>query len=395
MGIDSFTEVTTQSWGSRLKDSLFGIIFGLILIVGSVILLFWNEGRAVKRAQALEEGASAVVSVSSNEVDPVNEGKLIHLSGTTSTTDVLADTLFPVTETAIRLNRRVKMYQWEESKQTKTKEELGGKKKTITTYSYSRDWSSTPINSSSFKKPEGHQNPGSFPYTEQHQAATHVQVDAFSLSPSQISSLSGGKTIELPADFVARLPESMRARAVVKDNELYLGADPASPQIGDMRISFSWVEPGQVVSIIAKQNGSSFVPYVAKSGSSIQLLVQGNQTADAMFTAEKKSNTILTWILRFVGFLLMFIGFRTTFNIARTLAAVVPFLAKIVGFGLSMISGLLALILTLLTVAVAWFFYRPLLSIFLVVVVIAIIVGFRFMKKSSKQEAFIPPPPPA
>lgn len=40
----AYTETTTQSWGSRLGDSLKGIIVGIILFIVSFPLLFWNEG---------------------------------------------------------------------------------------------------------------------------------------------------------------------------------------------------------------------------------------------------------------------------------------------------------------------------------------------------------------
>ena len=72
---DTHTEVTTESWGSRIGSSLGGIVVGILLIIASFPTLFWNEGRAVKTAQSLEEGGGAVVSVAVDRVDPQNEGK--------------------------------------------------------------------------------------------------------------------------------------------------------------------------------------------------------------------------------------------------------------------------------------------------------------------------------
>ena len=37
------------------------MLVGLVLIVAMVVLLFWNEGRAVTTARSLAEGAGAVV----------------------------------------------------------------------------------------------------------------------------------------------------------------------------------------------------------------------------------------------------------------------------------------------------------------------------------------------
>lgn len=61
---DSFTAVTSRSWGSRIMSSIKGIFFGFVLIVVVVVLLWWNEGCAVKTAKSLTEGASARGKVS-------------------------------------------------------------------------------------------------------------------------------------------------------------------------------------------------------------------------------------------------------------------------------------------------------------------------------------------
>ena len=79
---NSFTETTSTSWFGRLRHSVGGVVIGLVLIVGMVVLLFWNEGRAVTTARSLAEGAGAVVSVGADAVDAANEGKLVHVSGT-------------------------------------------------------------------------------------------------------------------------------------------------------------------------------------------------------------------------------------------------------------------------------------------------------------------------
>ena len=54
------TETTTESWGIRLGGSIKGIAIGGALFIAGIPLLFWNEGRAVKTAKALEEGASVL-----------------------------------------------------------------------------------------------------------------------------------------------------------------------------------------------------------------------------------------------------------------------------------------------------------------------------------------------
>ena len=53
---NTFTETTSTSWFTRIRNSVGGVVIGLILIVGMVVLLFWNEGRAVQTYRSLAEG---------------------------------------------------------------------------------------------------------------------------------------------------------------------------------------------------------------------------------------------------------------------------------------------------------------------------------------------------
>jgi hypothetical protein len=45
---DHFTETSSQGFGSRLGSSLTGLLIGPLLFIGAIVLLWWNEGRAVQ-----------------------------------------------------------------------------------------------------------------------------------------------------------------------------------------------------------------------------------------------------------------------------------------------------------------------------------------------------------
>ena len=184
------TEVTEESWFSRLGGAFKGILTGIILFILAFPVLFWNEGRAVRRADALNAGAASVVSVQSDKVLPANEKKLVHVSGKLLTNDVLTDTRFGVSVKGILLKRRVEMYQWKEKSSTKTEKQMGGSVKKITTYTYEKGWSSQLINSSSFKE-AGHDNPGSFPFESEKWYASDVKLGAFVLQKNIIERIGG------------------------------------------------------------------------------------------------------------------------------------------------------------------------------------------------------------
>ena len=53
----AYTETTTTTYGQRVKKSFGGIGSGILLFIVGTILLWWNEGRAVKTTKMLNEAA--------------------------------------------------------------------------------------------------------------------------------------------------------------------------------------------------------------------------------------------------------------------------------------------------------------------------------------------------
>ena len=179
---DSFTEVTHQSWGSRMQEQATKSIAGFVLFLAAFPLLFWNEGRAVDVSMALEEGKGAVVPVLADAVDTSNDGKLIHFSGEAITQDVVEDLDFDIEARALKLRRITKMYQWEEEKEERKEKVSGGGEKTVTRYKYSKVWSEHHIDSGSFnrKGSRGRSNPASIPYESDEFVAGKITVGVFS-----------------------------------------------------------------------------------------------------------------------------------------------------------------------------------------------------------------------
>ncbi len=365
---DNFTEFSNQSWFGRIGSAIKGIIFGVILFLGAFILLFWNEGRAVKRYKLLKNGKNIVVSIDANNVDSLNEGKLVHVSGLATTDDILNDDDFGISVKAIKLKRTVEMYQWKERKKRRKKKKLGGGTTTKTTYTYSKTWSKDLIDSGRFKISTGHENPVNMPYSSFVKKATKVHLGAFYLSPSLIDKISGYE--HLPAKK-SQLTEDMGFK--IRNGDYYLGNNPSSPKVGDVRVSFQVVRDADI-SLVSAQVGNTFEPYKTESGDELVMLEQGILSADAMFKQAEETNALLTWVLRIVGFIIMFIGLSMMFKVLSVVADVVPLFGSIVSAGTGIISFLIALIFSALTIAIAWITFRPLIGITLIVLVVGCVL---------------------
>ena len=109
----AFTETTHTSYFSRIKNAFAGIVIGLIMFVAAFPLLWWNEGNSLKTIKMLKEVESSLVNVTSDQIDPANDGKLVNTSGPTTTADKVVDPPFGISENAILLRRTALIYQYE------------------------------------------------------------------------------------------------------------------------------------------------------------------------------------------------------------------------------------------------------------------------------------------
>lgn len=367
---DVFTEVTRQGWGSRISGSITGVLFGFLLILVSAGVLFWNEGRAIKRLRTLEEGQGAVVSTKADTVAPNLEGKLVHVTAKATTNEELRDTLFGVRATGIKLAREVSMYQWKERKESKKEKNTGGSTTTTDKYYYDKAWCDHAIASTQFKQPEGHTNPP-MPFTSETFAASEVRLGSYRLSPGLIAMIEGGKSLTVTEEAFRSAAGDVRSAFRREGAGLYKGAAPSNPAIGDIKVEFKVVEP-QTVSLVARQTGQTFEPFSTKSGGTIELLQTGSHSADVMFQKAIDENATLTWILRLAGVVAMVFAFVLIFQPLSVLADVLPFLGNLVSMGTGLVAMILGLSLSFIAISFGWIFYRPYIGIPLLAVAIAL-----------------------
>lgn len=399
---DTYTTVTSQSWVSRVGGSFKGILLGILLFLGSFGLLFWNEGRAVKTYKGLKQMQAETVIVDPPKLNSANEGKPVYITGLATTDETLSDDVFPVAFKGIKMKRTVEIYQWTETSKSEKRKKVGGGEETVTTYTYSKAWSSSAINSGNFAQPQGHENSGSLPFESREIRAATVTLGDFTLSDSLVSKIGGYRKLEIsamPAD-----PQSVPPLTKVANGGYYIGYNPAQPAIGDVRVGFEAIPPTDV-SFVSVQKGKSFAPFEAQ-GKTFELLSNGKKSVEDLFQGAHTQNKIVTWAIRVGGFFMMFIGLRMIFAPLSVVLDVLPILGNIASTGIGIICFLLALPLTLITIGIAWVFYRPLLAGILFGIAAVGLIALFMVRKGKKEEAdqappsappsgAAPPPPPA
>lgn len=425
----AYQETRTTGYGTRLGNSFKGITSGIMMIIAGTCLLWWNEGRAVKTAKMLEEAAGAAVHIEDvQRVDPGLDGQLIHATALAATNDSLIDPTFNIGITGIQLIRDVEYYQWVEESTTETKDKIGGSQVETTTYTYKKEWTSHPVNSAEFKDPE-YQNVNTAPvqFEKKNWMAQHVTFGGYKFTESMIQSISGKEPLNLnipeaklkewDMDMAKTLGEKVATKVVqkiqevvqdstttasepettspsitgndnynyvhVSGNTIYFGKSTNNPQVGDVRVTFTCILPHNV-SIIAQVAGDTFQRYTAKNGKSLLMVENGVKGMDQMFQGAESSNQMWTWILRIIGILVVCGGLKGIFNFLVILLKVLPFLASIMNFGVNLVCNIIGIAWSLIIIALAWLFYRPLLSICLLAVVGGLI--FFFVKKGREKK---------
>ena len=228
---DSFTETTSTSWFSRIGKAFKGIVVGFCLFIVAFPLLFWNEGRTIKQTKSLKETESALVLAKCDEVNQDFDGKPVYMTGDAKTEETLSDDYFPVTVNGFKLKRNVEMYQWVEHEKSETKKKLGGGEETVTTYSYTKEWCDSPINSGNFKLSAEHENPA-WDFEGGETGAKTGTIGAFTLSESIIGKINWYEPLKVevpaPEESANQVPANQVPANQVPTNQVPANQVPAN-----------------------------------------------------------------------------------------------------------------------------------------------------------------------
>lgn len=358
---------------SKVNKKSGGIGAGFLLLLIGIGLLWYNEGRTVKNQSAINEARKNYIQVKSDAVDSKNEGKLVATKGKLdiSESGELKDSIFGISVKGVKLVRTVEVYQWKESCETDDNDNKH--------CTYEKVWDSNLIDSSSFEE-GNHYNPSSKLYEDEVYLAYNVRAGAYVLPDELVSQLSCDKNknnVELDNEYNKSID------TIKVDGNYLTNVNDNVPEIGDIRISYQYIDSGNV-SVLAVQTGNTFEAYTTKNGKDIYKILKGNYTGAQILEKMTKTNKTWKWILRFLGIVLIISGFNSIFSLITNLTNKIPFLGNLVGGAFSIVSSILGISLSLIIIAVAWFRFRPILSIVLIVIVVLLLIVLKMYSKNKQ-----------
>ena len=395
--LNPYTTVTEKLRESRhiaaLLWSIIGLFFGLLLPFNALNILISNEQAAIHRTKTLTEGEVRVISIDANHIKADNEGKLIHLSGDTTTDEILTadgsliDTPLDVEiDNILKLRRVVEMYQWEE-------QHLSADEDGTTNATYQKIWSSQPIDSSKFYLHDNYKNPTTMRIKGKTVVAKQIKMGQFFLTTSFVEKLNNYEQLPMTEhtlwEMEDKLSEQLPSKYLhLQEGNYYIGRNPSYPEIGDLRITFEMVR-SEPISVIAQQVNSHLVPYQTQTGGEIELFEYGMVSADKMFMNAKIANFFDKIPDRLKGFLLIFFGIYALFSVAWILKTTIPLLGKPaewVGWAISLI---LTTTLTLFIIALMWRGYSHKTGNILLVIAVIFLFFLLFARKPVQEPRLI------
>jgi len=375
---DRFTTTTTTGYGSRIVNSIKGIVIGIIFFVVSFGLLYWNEGRV--DLSNIAKTATEISAQTQNTNASLNN-KLVSATGIVNSDQIIGDNLYLSPDRFMAVERKVEMFAWVEKKETRSKTNVGGSETTETTYSYSREWTERSESSSNFAHPEGHENPQKILDSSTNKV-TAATVGVYNFDP-QSATLPNFSKLPLNSQNVILSPEITLA------NDTYLfrrnseGGTFENPQIGDLRISYNVLYPNFEGTIFGKLSGNKIDPYFDQDGNRLYQVFSG--TREAGIATLHTEYTTMLWILRLVGFLMMWFGLMALFGPISVLMDILPIFGAISRSLIGVITFAVAFVLTIVTILVSMIAHSLIAIIIALVITVGAIIVFFVMLKNKKR----------
>jgi hypothetical protein len=369
MSGDTFIKVTRQGLGKNLFNSVIGALIGLVMFLGSFVMLWMNEGQ-INWADV----ANSSTAIDAATLGNTGDGKFVAATGQIVSAEQLGDPPYLKPGPYIHLARTVEMYAWKETKESETTNQTGGGSTTTTKYSYTREWTSSPQDSSTFEVPDGHTNPQQMIESSERTVA-QAQVGAYTLDMNTLD-LPSTKPLALNAALI-----DSESSAKLVGGYLFSGSGTlAKPQLGDLRIQYQALANNLRATVFGVRRGDQLTPYLFQGQTNFYRALAGDRAT--AIVALRNEHDALIWIFRIIGFVLMWLGLSLMFTPITAVLNILPFLGNLGGKAIGLVTFGVAFVLSSLMIIVSAIAHSLLA---LTILLILILAGLWFMGQRAKQ----------
>jgi Protein of unknown function (DUF1625). len=209
-------------------------IFGLLLFVIGIAAIVYDFD-AKTRHRALISFFSSATSVKAVDDLATLEGKLVYAVGKPTGAKPIVDPDLGLKFDALYLRREVEIYQWVA---------YGSKKR-----KYRTQWVSRPVDSTKFKRPDGHTNRGSLEFSNYEARAEGVLINGIPVDTSYLSDPKA-KIVSVTEDMRSQLRPNIRDRYALQNGRLVEGGPVAvgrsdPERVGANRVSYFAISPSR------------------------------------------------------------------------------------------------------------------------------------------------------
>jgi hypothetical protein len=332
--------------------------------------LAWNESRTVKQAAAIAELNKNHIRVDATRIDPAHENRPIYLFGRGQTEAGSLDDFFQIGGSdALMVRRKVEMYQWEKYRRNdKTR--------------YRLTWDDSYNNLSG-----SHENPP-FEIESARYTAPDAHIGAFQIGDDVLSELDL-REFQVPEQLG---PESTAQGWRIEAGLAYKGdGSPAEPELGDHRVSFSVINETEL-SLLARQQGNTVAPFIAKNGYDLMLISTGQHRPERLIADARSANTTLSYALRAAGIGGMALGLGIAFSALFSWLSWIPVLGPAINKFAFWTGALIGGTLGVLLFIGAWLWTHPIWLFAVLAGVSALTIWWGMRRRSAPALAAAMPP---
>jgi len=363
-------------------NSIWSKLLGVIFVLGGSGLLIVGEQITVREYIDLSifqrEIAEVVQTVSATELDITSyQGKLVYITGVVTSNQTLRDDFFAINaKNTLSLRRDVYKYKEHEFTErvwhTVTRPSYTGryKYKEVEIYE-NRTWT---VVDWTYDKVLFHD---SLTLENQLFMADKARLGPFNLPTAMIGLAIIGSSDGSLNEVIAlqKIPPQLKDYPIqLRHGEIYMGQNPEKkPQLDDVKISLSKLKP-IFVSVLAKVEGNTFVPYITPSGQEINDIETPPDILDDMLYDYKPNvrydRDTASWTTRLMGAGAFFVGLMLCFSWLARLLQSMPILSRLVTVGYFFAAFSVTAAFVALVVTGTWWVVSPWQSL------VGLLVGF-------------------